>query len=273
MEGNNYVSMIFLDTNPCVQEYRSSDKSGWDPCGDFPTCSLSGGSDEFEGKCNFHQNILSQDCGAQLAWFKEALAAVPKDDWLVVVGHHPAQEMNVEDLTSAMQNHGFDLYLNGHVHTLNQYTVDGKGAYVTSGAGSLVISRDQLPGTPHQCRTHNMSLGLGVGPVDNGHQHESVFTARKSGFTLHTFSSDFSALTTDFMDATGAKLHSFTVKKGQTPAPGPSPPAPSPTSGSCKQYGCGKFSKEHPCQCNSRCKDYDDCCNDYDTVCGGEFVV
>merc|ERR1712050_14473 len=105
----------------------------------------------------------------------------------------------------------------------------GTGAYVTSGAGSLVISRDQLPGTPHQCRTHNMSLGLGVGPVDNGHQHESVFTAQKSGFTLHTFSSDFSSLTTDFIDASGSKLHSFTVRKGSSPpspSPGPFPPAP-----------------------------------------------
>ncbi|CAK0865456.1 unnamed protein product [Prorocentrum cordatum] len=109
MAGNNYVSMIFLDTSPCVQEYRADSKSGWDPCGEYPTCSLSGGSDEFEGKCTFHENILSQDCGAQLAWLKKSLAAVPADDWLIVVGHHPAQEMNVEDLTSAMQERGFDL--------------------------------------------------------------------------------------------------------------------------------------------------------------------
>jgi 3',5'-cyclic AMP phosphodiesterase CpdA len=278
LQGSNYVSMIFLDSSPCVQEYRADSKSGWDPCGEFPTCSLSGGSGEFEGKCNFHENILSQDCASQLAWFKKALAAVPKDDWLIVVGHHPAQEMNVEDLTAAMQSHGFDLYLNGHVHTLNQYTVDGSGAYVTSGAGSLVISRDQLPGTPHQCRTHNMSLGLDVGPVDNGHQHESVFTAHTSGFTLHTFSSDFSSLTTIFMDASGNKLHSFTVKKGQgpsppSPSPGPSPPAPPPSSGSCKEYGCGKYDKQHSCQCNSYCKSPSDCCSDFDAVCGGSVVV
>lgn len=216
LEGSNYMSMIFLDSSPCVQEYRSSSKSGWDPCGEFPTCSLSGGSDDFEGPCKFHENILSQDCGAQLAWFKKALAAVPADDWLVVVGHHPAQEMDVEDLTSAMQEHGFDLYLNGHVHTLGQYTVDGKGAYVTSGAGSLVMSRDQLPGTEAQCRTYNMSHGLGVDQSAQGHRQEKVFTARSSGFTLHTFSNDFSSLTTDFLDASGSKLHSFTVKKGSS---------------------------------------------------------
>lgn len=276
MEGNNYVSMIFLDTSPCVQEYRSDSKSGWDPCGDFPTCSLSGGTDDFEGTCNFHENILSQDCGAQLSWFKKALAAVPSDDWLIVVGHHPAQEMDVEDLTSAMQARGFDLYLNGHVHTLNQYTVDGKGAYVTSGAGSLVVSRDQLPGTPHQCRTHNVSIGLDIGPSGHGHSHKAVFTAHTSGFTLHTFSSDFSSLTTDFIDASGSKLHSFTVKKGSSPSPpspGPSPPAPSPSSGSCKEYGCGKYVRKRSCQCNSSCKQHGDCCSDYDKICGGDVVV
>jgi len=277
MAGNNYVSMIFLDTSPCVQEYRADSKSGWDPCGEYPTCSLSGGSDEFEGKCTFHENILSQDCGAQLAWLKKSLAAVPADDWLIVVGHHPAQEMNVEDLTSAMQERGFDLYLNGHVHTLSQYTVDGKGAYVTSGAGSLVMSRDQFPGSPAQCRTYNMSIGSDVGPVENGHQHASVFTERTSGFTLHTFSSDFSSLTTDFIDVGGEKLHSFTVKKGQgpvPPSPGPGPsPGPSPSSGSCKEYGCGKYVRSHSCQCNSYCKHHRDCCSDYEAVCGGEVVV
>ncbi len=34
-----------------------------------------------------------------------------------------------------------------------RYTVDGKGAYVTSGAGALVVSHDQLGGTPGKDRT------------------------------------------------------------------------------------------------------------------------
>ena len=43
--------------------------------------------------------------------------------------------------------------MNGHTHALTHYTVDGKGEYVTSGAGSLVLSHDQLGGTPLKDRT------------------------------------------------------------------------------------------------------------------------
>lgn len=52
---------------------------------------------------------------------------VPKKDWLIIVGHHPSDEMDVEDFVSVMAEHGFDLYLNGHTHLLNQYTLGGKG--------------------------------------------------------------------------------------------------------------------------------------------------
>jgi tartrate-resistant acid phosphatase type 5 len=95
--GGNHISFIFIDTNPCVSAYRADDPSGWDPCGtEFPTC-----SPIEEGPCHFHENILSQDCSTQFTWFKSALAAVPKSDWLIVVGHHPADEIDVEDVRVA----------------------------------------------------------------------------------------------------------------------------------------------------------------------------
>ena len=95
-----YMSLIFIDTSPCVSEYRSSDPTGWDPCGSqYPTCSLSGGTDPFEGTCEFNKNILTQDCSAQLGWFKSALGAVPKTDWLIIVGHHPLDELDVRHAT------------------------------------------------------------------------------------------------------------------------------------------------------------------------------
>ena len=77
--------------------------------------------------------------------------AVPADDWLIIVGHHPADEMDVEDLFAPIQAHGFDLYLNGHVHTLTQYSVDGNPAFVTSGAGAMIKTQDQGARAPHLC--------------------------------------------------------------------------------------------------------------------------
>ena len=31
--GNTNISFVFIDTSPCISEYRSSDPYGWDPCG------------------------------------------------------------------------------------------------------------------------------------------------------------------------------------------------------------------------------------------------
>ena len=39
-------SIIFLDSSPCVQDYRNNDPSKWDPCGSaFP----------FPPDCQFHE--------------------------------------------------------------------------------------------------------------------------------------------------------------------------------------------------------------------------
>lgn len=39
--------------------------------------------------------------------------------------------------------------------------------------------------------------------------------------------------------------------------------------GSCKEYGCeAAYSKEHSCQCNTKCKTYGNCCVDYASTCG-----
>lgn len=65
-----FISFIFLDTNPCVADYRSADPAYWDPCSTtYPTCSPTGTDDDFEGPCVFNANILEQDCAAQYDWF------------------------------------------------------------------------------------------------------------------------------------------------------------------------------------------------------------
>ncbi len=108
--------MVFLDTNPCISAYRSSDPSGWDPCGsDIP-----GPAD-----CLFHKNIVAQSCATQQTWLLKTLAAIPAGDWKIVVGHHPADEIDVEDMTTALQQAKIDLYLNGHTHGWSACRHDG----------------------------------------------------------------------------------------------------------------------------------------------------
>lgn len=190
-----HISFIFLDTNPCVKAYRSTDPKGWDPCGsDFPTC-----SPIQEGACHFHDNIMTQDCSTQHSWFQNALQAVPQGDWLIVVGHHQIFEVNEADFLTPMENANFDLYLNGHVHTLNQYSVNGRTAYVTSGAGAMVKTADQ---------EHTLETVLNATATN-------VWEQKVAGFTLHTFSDDYTKLRTDYISNEGTTVHSFTVTKGQ----------------------------------------------------------
>jgi predicted MPP superfamily phosphohydrolase len=197
------VTMIFLDTSPCIADYRNSNPAYWDPCGtEYPTCSLSSSAnDDFEGICQFHQNILDQNCTDQFNWFQSVLSQVPEDDWLIVVGHHPIDEVNVEDFTSALQKHGFSLYLNGHQHTLNQYTVDSGGAYVTSGAGSLV----NVPKSSTRLLNGDKN--------ELGHSYSVKWSKTVAGFTQHIWNADYTLLTTNYVDYTGAIIHSFIVNR------------------------------------------------------------
>ena len=117
---------------------------------------------------------------------------------------------------------GFDLYLNGHVHTLSQYTVDKSGAYVTSGAGAMVDTADQSNtqrmrtkkrGGDWQSRAES-SPQSDESTSTVGHSYETVWNEKVAGFTLHTFSDDLASLKTDFIDYSGRTVHSFTVNKG-----------------------------------------------------------
>ncbi len=92
--GEVYITMLFLDTSPCIAAYRADNPQNWDPCSTaFPTCSPLATDDDFEGPCNFHQNIIQQSCDDQYAWLLRTLPTVPADDWLVVVGHHPVSNI------------------------------------------------------------------------------------------------------------------------------------------------------------------------------------
>ena len=226
------MTLIVLDTSPCVADYRATDPNYWDPCSTtYPTCSISNTDDDFEGPCMFHENIISQDCTTQYNWLKDVLTSVPIGDWKVVVGHHPVDEIDVMDFTSLLQtwvanitfdheviskwsqsyySYGFDLYLNGHSHTLSQYTIDNTGYYMTTGAGSLVNTVSQThKKTERKVNGESFETSL-------GHSYQTLWNSKTAGFTLHTFDSTFSKLTTQFISYTGAVLHTFTVTKWVT---------------------------------------------------------
>ena len=217
--------------------------------------------------CKFHANVIAQDCGAQLAWLKTEVTKIPSGDWKIAVSHAPFDELDVEDLTSVLQNASFDLYLNGHVHNLAQYEIDGKGTYIQSGAGCMVEiknAKEEALRNPDAIDKHTAyrarraAQGL-------GHSYKSNWENKIAGFTTHTFSADLSEITTTFVDNNGNSLHTVKTKQGGAgPAPGPSPgpgPAPGPgpsPSGKCCYYADSSCSAGDTC-CKSGCKDPSSC--------------
>jgi len=191
-----YASFVFIDSNPCISAYRSNNPAGWDPPPDEAPL--------------FHDNIINQSCTAQYAWFQEVLKSVPSTDWLFIVGHHPADEIDVEDFTSVMQAANMDMYFCGHSHLLELFEIDGYPTpYVISGAGCMV----QIPSLEHN-HTHELSRHeLGETQGLFGHTYKDIWSNQTAGFVTHTFSSNYLSLTTYYWDYLGNLIYSFSTNK------------------------------------------------------------
>jgi hypothetical protein len=202
--GDVIANIIVLDTNPCVRDYRGDDRKLWDPCGTaYPDCS------PIAEPCRFHENILSQDCDAQLAWAKQILDNIPsnRSEWVFVVGHHKADEINVADFqTTFLDDPRVHLYLNGHTHNLEHYSINGQAKYMTTGAGGMVMIGGAATTT--------------INETTHAHAHtQSLWSKIVTGFSSHTFMNDGTELTTEFWDTktqgilVKSPLYKFTVSK------------------------------------------------------------
>ena len=199
-EASILVNIIVLDTNPCVRDYRGTDRQFWDPCGtEYPDCS------PIAEPCRFHENILLQDCDTQLSWAKNVFASIPEGEWIFVVGHHKAEEVNVADFqTTILDNPRVHLYLNGHNHNLEHYSVNGQAKYMTTGAGGMVIIGDNRKSGFHESFPRHRNTTKTV--------VKSLWSKVVTGFTSHVFKNNGTMLTTEFWDIKQNKsIYSFDV--------------------------------------------------------------
>ena len=108
------------------------------PSSDFPTC-----APIVEGECKFHANILTQVRAEQLGNRAQQGVGGGAEGRLADRRRSPPGGRDRRGFPPPLLSRGFDLYLNGHVHTLNQYTIDGGGSYVNDCAGAMVATQDQ----------------------------------------------------------------------------------------------------------------------------------
>lgn len=171
-----HATFVFLDTSPCISDYRSDDPAGYVP----PP----------EKAPEFHANIMTQDCDAQYEWLKGVMEELETTyEWVIVVGHHPIHEADVNDFAGLLEDSVMSLYLTGHRHKMQAYTYDGHPhqTHILSGGGCMI-----------DASAESSLLGTSVFSYD-----ETI-----AGFTKHTFINDLTQVETEFFDVNGKVLYS-----------------------------------------------------------------
>ncbi|MGB3544289.1 purple acid phosphatase family protein [Rubrivirga sp.] len=104
----------------------------------------------------------SWDIDVQLEWLETVLEESDAP-WKIVVGHHPIyvgsvrysdNPLMIERLVPMLEEHGVQVYFNGHDHNLQHHRPEGSVVdYFTSGAGSLTREVAETPNTLFALRT------------------------------------------------------------------------------------------------------------------------
>lgn len=125
------LRVVWIDTTPLIDKYRNE-------------------PDKYPDAC-------LQNIEAQLQWLDATLAAA-KEDWVIVVGHHPVyadtpkEESERADMQkrvdSILRKHRVDMYINGHIHNFQHIRMKGSDIdYVTNSSASLSRKVNATEGT------------------------------------------------------------------------------------------------------------------------------
>ena len=126
------VRFVMVDTAPLLDKYREDTEKYPDAC--------------------------KQDMDKQLSWI-DSLLTTSKEDWVLVVGHHPifaetgkdeSERLDLQKrLDSILRKHkNVDMYLCGHIHNFQHIRkADSKIDYVVNTSGSLSRKVKPIDGT------------------------------------------------------------------------------------------------------------------------------
>lgn len=115
------LRVVWLDTAPLIDKYRNDTAT--------------------------YPDAYRQDMNLQLAWVDSVLAAA-KEDWVIVVGHHPIYAETPKDATErsdlqarldpVLKKHNVDMYICGHIHNFQHIRQAGsKIDYIVNSSASL----------------------------------------------------------------------------------------------------------------------------------------
>lgn len=126
------VRLVLLDTSPLIQKYRKDTAK--------------------------YPDAVLQDDKRQLAWMDSVLN-VAKEDWVVVVGHHPifaetgkndSERLDMQKRVDAIlrKHKNVSMYLCGHIHNFQHIRMQGSQIdYVVNSSASLSRPVEPIEGT------------------------------------------------------------------------------------------------------------------------------
>ena len=169
-EDGTSVRFIMIDTTPLMNKYREENNKYPDAC--------------------------KQDKEPQLQWL-DSLLNEAKEDWVIVVGHHPiyaetskedSERMDMQDnVDRILRKHkNVAMYLCGHIHNFQHISVKGSSIdYVVNSSASLSRDVNAITGTQ--------------------------FCSPETGFSV--IAADKNELALHMIDKDGKVLHTITKKK------------------------------------------------------------
>ena len=169
-EDGTSVRFVMIDTTPLMNKYREENNKYPDAC--------------------------KQDKEPQLQWL-DSLLNEAKEDWVIVVGHHPiyaetskedSERMDMQDnVDRILRKHkNVAMYLCGHIHNFQHIRVKGSSIdYVVNSSASLSRDVNAITGTQ--------------------------FCSPETGFSV--IAADKNELALHMIDKDGKVLHTITKKK------------------------------------------------------------
>lgn len=113
--------------------------------------------DKYRKKSDTYPDAVKEDMRAQLEWLEKTLSSA-KEDWVVVVGHHPiyaytdkskSERTDMQKrVDSILRKHNVDMYICGHLHNYQHIRKAGSNIdYVVNTSGSKTRMPEKIEGT------------------------------------------------------------------------------------------------------------------------------
>ena len=167
-DAGSSLRIVFIDTTPLIDSYRNNDR--------YPDA----------GK---------QDIEAQLQWLDRTLQKA-KEDWVVVVGHHPMYAETKKDIAEQKdiqrrllpifkKNGNVAMYVCGHIHNFQHIRKPSDTTdYVVNTAGSLSRKVKETDGTQF------CSPATGFSVISASKQKLQLHMIDKEGKEIHCISKE-----------------------------------------------------------------------------------